>query len=104
MNQLEMQFHADMVNIYKTAKKECGYTATRFLQLISSKGGVWAAKQLIMKQTDGFSALAEFGRLDLSVEACVLKPQYISLFTEAEREVCRARLKDLGFQIEQNYL
>ena len=99
MNQLEMQFHADMVNIYKTAKKECGYNATRFLQLIANKGGVEAARQLIIKQTDGFSALAEFGRLDLSVEAYILKPQYASLFTEAEREVCRERLKELGYQI-----
>ena len=98
MTQLEMQFHADMVNIYKTAKKECGYNAVRFLQIISNKGGVEAARQLIIKQTDGFSALAEFGRLDLSVEAYVLKPEYVSLFTEAEREVCRERLKKLGFK------
>ena len=100
MDQLEMQFHADMVNIYKTAKKECGYNATRFLQLIANKGGVEAARQLIIRQTDGFSALAEFGRLDLSVEAYILKPQYASLFTEAEREMCRERLKELGHQID----
>ena len=99
MTQLEMQFHADMVNIHKTAKKECGYNAVRFLQIISNKGGVEAARQLIIKQTDGFSALAEFGRLDLSVEAYVLKPEYVSLFTEAEREVCRERLKKLGYKI-----
>ena len=100
MNQLEMQFHADMVNIYKTAKKDCGYNAARFLQLIANKGGVEAARQLIVKQTDGFSALAEFGRLDLSVEAYVLKPEYVSLFTEEERNVCRERLRGLGYQID----
>ncbi len=95
MNQLEMQFHNDMVYIYKTAKAECGYTASRFLQLISSKGGVEAARQLIIKETAGFSALAALRRSDLTVEAYILKPQYATLFTDAEREICRERLKKL---------
>ena len=38
---LEKQFEQEMVDIYMTAKKECGYNPTRFLQLVSRKGGVW---------------------------------------------------------------
>lgn len=49
MNSLEKQFNQDMINIYQTAKKELGYNATRFLQLISEVGGLQAAKKLISK-------------------------------------------------------
>ncbi len=97
---LERAFDGDMLGIYKTAKKECGYNATRFLQLITSKGGLEAAKQLIAKEggTDGFTTLWENHRLDLSVEAHVLKPEYKSLFTEEERRICRDRLEAYGYK------
>ena len=100
MTTLEKKFHADMVHIYTTAKKECGYTATRFFQLVSAVGGVAAAKQLIMKPggTEGFGTLCLFSRLDLTVEAYVLKPEYKELFSEEEREVCRERLTSLGYR------
>ena len=90
-----------MINIYMTAKKECGYNANRFLQMISAKGGLATAKQLIMKSggTDGFATLWEHGRLDLSVEAHVVNPKYRDLFTDAERELCRNRLKEYGYAI-----
>ena len=90
-----------MKNIYLTAKKELGYNATRFLQLLSDKGGVKAAKILIAKdgRTDGFEILRNHKRLDLSVEAHVLKPEYNELFTDEERKMCRERLERYGFKI-----
>ena len=99
MAEKEKQFHQAMIDIYETAKRECGYNATRFLQLVGSKGGVAAAKQLIYKPggTDGFATLWECGRLDLSVEAHVLKPEYRELFTDEERELCIERLKEFGY-------
>lgn len=101
MNALEKQFEKEMIEIYTTAKKECGYNAGRFLQLLSTKGGLAAAKQVINKQggTDGFTKLWEYGRLDLSVEAHVLKPEYSELFTENEREICRNRLLQFGYKV-----
>lgn len=50
VNDLEKKFNKDMINIYYEAKKELNYNATRFLQLITEKGGVRAAKQLISKE------------------------------------------------------
>lgn len=99
MKMLEHQFNADMQNIYITAKKELGYNATRFLQLLSEKGGLQAAKILISKEggTYGFEVLWEHKRLDLSVEAHVLKPEYRDLFTDAERNMCRERLERFGY-------
>ena len=34
---LEKRFEQEMINIYTTAKKECGYNASRFLQLVSTE-------------------------------------------------------------------
>lgn len=101
MKDLENEFNADMQNIYITAKKELGYNATRFLQLLSEKGGVEAARILISKEggTYGFEVLWENRRLDLSVEAHVIKPKYRELFTETEREICRKRLEEFEYKV-----
>ena len=48
--------------------------------------------------TDGFAKLWELGRLDLSVEALVLKDEYKELFSDQEREACRSRLKEYNFK------
>lgn len=63
------------------------------------KGGLVAAKQLIAKEgvTEDFTILWECGRLDLSVEACVLKPEYQALFTDEERKICCDRLMKFNY-------
>ena len=102
MTALERKFEQEMLGIYATAKKECGYNVSRFLQVIGAKGGVAAAKQLISKPggTDGFTTLWEHGRLDLSVEAHVLKSEYHAFFTEEERQMCRERLEQFGYSAD----
>lgn len=99
MTMLEKRFEQEMIDIYMTAKKECGYNASRFLQMLGARGGLAAAKQLISKPggTDGFTTLWENGRLDLSVEAHVLKHEYAELFTDEERRMCRERLEQFGY-------
>ena len=102
MTALEKRFEQDMLDIYTTAKKECGYNASRFLQMVGTKGGLAVAKQLISKPggTDGFATLWEHGRLDLSVEAHVLKAEYAELFTDEERALCRERLEQFGYMVK----
>ena len=102
MNQIEKKFNADMIELYSITLKECGYRATRFLQLVSEKGGVVAVKQLISKTggTEGFEKLWRCGRLDLSVEAYVLKPEYDSLFTNDEKRKCRDLLISMGYKFD----
>lgn len=99
MTEIQKRFHKDMLNIYQTAKRELGYNANRFLQMLSDIGGVETAKRLITKEdgTYGFSILYEHKRLDLSVEAFVLKEDYRTLFSDEERELCRARLLKFGY-------
>jgi hypothetical protein len=94
-------FHAAMVRIYTTAKSDVGYNATRFLQMVSDEGGVAAARKLLAadRPSDGFTTLWEASRLDLSVEAHVLRPEFAVLFTDAERETARRRLAEYGFSV-----
>lgn len=102
MQELERRFHSDMVAIHATAKRELHYNASRFLQMVSERGGLEAARQLLHVCTvsEGFTTLWERSRLDLSVEAHVLKPEYTELFTEDERLVARQRLDEYGFNFE----
>ncbi len=91
-----------MCNIYVIAKKELGYNAARFFQMLHTMDGVDVAKQLIHKDgmSEGMIALWGNHRLDLSVEAHVLKPEFAALFTDDEKDICRNRLKELGYEVD----
>jgi hypothetical protein len=98
---LELQFHKDMLNIYKTAKAELKYNASRFLQLITSpKESIRVAKRFALDPnvTDGFTVLLERNRLDLTVEAHVILEKYQALFSQEEIHAAREKLKALGYQ------
>lgn len=100
MKDLEKQFDGEMRDVYISAKRECGYNATRFLQMLSDQGGVKTAKQLIQKPggAEGFIALMTHQRPDLTVEARVLKPEYHDLFSDDDRAICRERLEQFEKQ------
>lgn len=99
MNELERRFHRAMIAIYETAKRELGYNATFFLRMLSEQGGLATARQLIWsdKPSDGFTALWERRRLDLTVEAHVLRDEFDGLFTDEDREQARRRLEAYGW-------
>ena len=103
MTELEKKFFREMKEIYYRADKEIGYRATRFLQMLSEMGGVATAISLVSKpgSTDGFIKLWENRRLDLSVEALVLKEEYKELFSEDIRNICANRLKEYGYISEK---
>ena len=94
------RFHRAMIDIYDRARQEAGYTATRFIQMVSAQGGLAAAKALLHTAgvSEGFTALWERGRLDLTVEAHVLSPDFSALFTDEEREIARNRLREYGYE------
>lgn len=96
----ERAFHQAMLTIYKRAKAECGYNATRFLQMVTDHGGLEAARILLRASSvsEGYVALWERGRLDLSVEAVILQPAWRELFSDAERETARSRLQEYGYR------
>lgn len=98
-DKIEADFHRAMLGIYQSALSECGYRATRFRQMVNERGGLRAAKELLHSggYSEGLTALWEYGRLDLSMEALVLQKPWSSLFTKEELAVARKRLHDLNY-------
>ena len=94
------QFQQDMVGLYEVSKKELNYNASYFIRMVYEYGGLKAAKKLLAMPapSSGFTKLWEHGRLDLSVEALVLKDEYLPLFTEEERIIARNRLEQYGYE------
>jgi hypothetical protein len=99
--QLQRTFHNAMVDVYRRARTEAGYNATLFLTMVSQHGGLGAARTLLnaSKPSDGFTALWERGRLDLSVEAVILEPRFERLFTDDERDRAKDRLAQYGYKL-----
>ncbi|MEV0842013.1 DUF262 domain-containing protein [Actinocatenispora sera] len=98
-NPVAAEFHADMGRIYERAKQEAHYTAGYFLSMLAEHGGLATAQRLLHAPavSDGFAALWERNRLDLTVEALVSQPKYADLFTAEELGVARYRLEQFGY-------
>jgi hypothetical protein len=94
------EFERAMKDVYVRAKSEVNYTATYFLGMLSDYGGLGTAQRLLAstQASTGFTALYESGRLDLTVEALVVKPEFASLFTDEEIDIARQRLDQLGYR------
>ncbi len=100
MQDLEAQFGRAMMDIYVRAKTEAKYTASIFHRMLCDRGGLQTAKALINSKlpSDGYTALWELRRLDLTVEALVQdNPHWHPLFTDEELERARKRLEDYNY-------
>ena len=98
---LEKQFHQDMVSIYTTAKKECRYVASRFLQLVSSEGGLRAAKQLTVPDTSDSVHVPPLR--DPTFRTAIMSQSHRShrVYESADEEIalCCARLQEFHYSI-----
>lgn len=99
MGELEKLFDQAMMDVYVNAKRECDYNATYFLQMLHRYGGLGTARRLLHAEevSSGFTTLWECGCLHLSVEAQVLRSEYLPLFSDEEREIARSRLAQYGY-------
>ena len=95
----ESQFNEAMLNIYRRAKAEAGYNATRFLSMVVEHGGLETARYLLHAETvsEGYTALWERKRLDLTVEAMILRPEWQVLFSDVERRIAVNRLREYRY-------
>jgi len=80
------RFDAEMKEIYFRAKREAGYKATYFRQMVKEMGGIAAAHQLLAAGpvSFGYTELILAGRPDLTVEALALRSDYAVLFSAEE--------------------
>ena len=101
-SELESKFNQEILDTCSAAAKS-GYHPHYFMKMVSQKGGYEAARQLIRSSqpSEGFTKLWEKGLLGISVEAKVLLPEYHAIFSDEERELCRKRLADHGYQVPQ---
>src|SRR5687767_6850060 len=92
---IEADFNEAMLDIYRRAKSEANYEARIFLRMVVERGGLETARYLLHapKVSDGYTALWERGRLDLTVEAMILNEKWHHLFTCEERRIAVDRLK-----------
>jgi hypothetical protein len=67
--------------------------------MVNDRGGLQTAQSLLHTPSlsEGFTALWQKGRLDLTVEKLVLDRQWQDLFSDEEREIARKRLSELGY-------
>jgi hypothetical protein len=100
LEELEKEFDMAMWNIYRRANVEAGYNATRFLQMLEDNRGIKTARILLhaTNVSDGYTALWERGRLDLTVEALILHEKWNPLFSDFERAIAEKRLKDYNYE------
>jgi hypothetical protein len=96
---LEIEFHQAMLTIYTCAKNEADYTPARFLGMVAERGGLETARYLLHASTvsEGYTALWQRGRLDLTVEAVILDPKWESLFSDDERRIAISRLREYKY-------
>jgi len=97
---LEERFDAAMMDIYRRAKAEARYNPTRYFQMLTEHRGLETARLLLHSTTvsEGYTALWERGRLDLTVEALIHDhPEFQPLFSEDEIEIARRRLTEYKY-------
>ena len=101
-NDLEQLFDEAMFDIYRRAHDEAHYNATRFLQMLHDHRGLRTAQILLhaANVSDGYTALWELGRLDLTVEALILDSQWDELFSDEERQISRDRLEEYDWNFQ----
>jgi hypothetical protein len=96
---LEKAFDKELWSMVNIVISETGYRPERFKQMLMEHGGLQTAKILLQdkKPSEGFFKLWEVRRLDLTMEAIILRKPWRELFTKEELEIAWKRLIDLGY-------
>jgi len=94
------RFDEAMRDIYTRAVREANYNPTVYLRMLTEHGPLGTAQRLLAapNPSAGFVTLWEKGRLDLTVEALVLTPEFQHFFAEDELATARDRLDRLGYR------
>jgi hypothetical protein len=88
----------------RDATRQCQrlrYNPTLMIKMIAESGPLDASRRLLDKGevSEGFTRLWELRRLDLTVEAIALRPEFAPLFTAEQLATARERLAEMGFHV-----
>jgi hypothetical protein len=83
---------------WAAARKEAETLGVR-MRPVEGADALQAAHRVLSghRESDGFSRLAEMGRLSLSLEALAVKKQFTALFSDEEANNALTRLMDAGY-------
>ena len=98
--QIQKQLEQEFLRASFICKNRYKYNPTRFLQMLERSGPVNTAVDLVMAPTyhEGFTKLWELGRLDLTVEAIILREPFNKLFSQQVLSTARSKLEKLGYK------
>ena len=91
-------FYGELLRLCGEWEREVGYVDNRLRLLIRMRGARAAVSRLLAQTrvSTVFARLEAAGKLDLTVEYLILRPEWAPLFTFQERDSARARLLDHG--------
>lgn len=93
---LEERFHQEMLAIHQKAGRSTGYWPNRFLQKVKRDRGIKAAKYWLRTSrslSPGLQRLIKEKRIEISMEALVVKKPWCDLFNATELTEARRRLQ-----------
>lgn len=98
---IEKQLEQEFLEASRICQDMYGYNPTRFLQMLNAKGAVETAKQLVMdsKYHGGLTKLWKLKRLDLAVEAIIIREPYCKLFSDEILVKAKEKLNELGYTL-----
>ena len=93
-----VRFAAALDVAWEAWRSEAGYTWKRYKPMVRRYGAVGTVKRQVVKPdaSAGFLKLLAAGRLDLTMEALILKSAFAPLLTYHERDAARERLRRYG--------
>lgn len=96
---LEAQFAQEWQASLSAAQAACHVSQKRLAEATEKRGALAAVKESLSRRrpSEGFHALEQAGRLDLSLEALAARPAYAALFTDDEVNFCMDLLCEYGF-------
>ena len=96
---LEAQFAQEWQAALSAAQAACHVSQKRLIEATERRGALAAVKESLSRRrpSEGFHALEQAGRLDLSLEALAARPSYAALFTDDEVNFCMDLLCEYGF-------
>ena len=102
MNTLERELKGAFQDAHSTAKSDLGFGMPMLLKMVGERGPTDAARRILPQLTDMFTKLFERNRLDLSVEAIILREAFRPLFTEDELRLASDRLRASSYPLAED--
>ncbi|MCY4659913.1 MAG: hypothetical protein OXF93_08895 [Acidobacteria bacterium] len=100
-DELTKQFERRCLELADDVESALGRGVPYFREMLAARGAVDAATQLVhrMPPSETFRTLKARAKLDLTVESVVLEPRWEALFSDDDRAVARARLRQHGLEV-----